>query len=176
MPSPAHQATGRQRRDNSRPSGNSSTRKVEGIRIQGIQERFEYQAPIPARLSIPFPVSTQYVAYAPNNQPIPTVTAAPAKIQPIAFLGCRDPIRPPSTEKTTMNDHGNRERPSRPSPAESARSSALIMSKSENAASPHASRPHRNSSPKSSAVVDVVMVWLLPARVRLLPRWPPGVS
>src|SRR5215213_11390734 len=96
MPSAAHQATGRQRRDSRRPSGKSSSRKVVGTRIQGIHERSAYQAAVLPSSSGPAPLLIQYSAYEPAKDPRPAATAAPRKSQPIALSGWREAIRPPT--------------------------------------------------------------------------------
>jgi hypothetical protein len=58
-PSAAHQATGRQRGEGSRPSGNNSNKKLVGTNTRSVHDHDENHAAVSPRAPIPNPLASQ---------------------------------------------------------------------------------------------------------------------
>src|SRR5215218_2531044 len=86
-PIAAHQATGRQRGEGSRPSGKNKSRKLVGTYTRSVHDHEENHAAVSARLLGPVPLSSQYSAYPPARLLMPTIKPVPQKIQPMALRG-----------------------------------------------------------------------------------------
>src|ERR671914_2661518 len=100
-PSAAHQATGRQRGEGSRPSGNNKSRKVVGTYTRSVHDHEENHAAVSPRAPIPNPPASRNSAYSPAKELRPIVTPTPQKSQPMALRGWREAAMAPTTEKAS---------------------------------------------------------------------------
>src|SRR5215211_2015116 len=100
-PSTAHQATGLQRGEGSRPSGNSSNKKLVGTYTRSVHDHEENHAAVSTRTPLPKPLASQNSAKSPVKELKPIVTPTPPKIQPIALRGWREAMMAPTTEKAS---------------------------------------------------------------------------
>src|SRR5215211_9097006 len=101
-PSAAHQATGRQRGEGSRPSGNSSNKKLVGTYTRMLHDHEANHAAVSARLPGAESPERRYSAYPPARLLMPITRPTPQKIQPIAPIalrGWREAMIAPTTEK-----------------------------------------------------------------------------
>src|SRR5215218_8052463 len=98
-PSTAHQATGRQRGEGSRPSGNSSNKKVVGTYTRSVHDHEENHAAVSPRTPLPKPLASQNAAYSREKELRPIVTPTPPKIQPMALRGWFEVNNTATTEK-----------------------------------------------------------------------------
>jgi hypothetical protein len=92
------QASGRQRREGSLPSGNNNTRKMMEIGNEFCASMASHAAKAPpgrGRLS----EASATFAYCPKKVSIPPSTPVARKIQPITLPGRREEIRAPSVAK-----------------------------------------------------------------------------
>src|SRR5215212_4330164 len=99
IPSPAHQATGRQRGDGSLPSGNNKSRKVVGIKIRIVHHQEPNHAAVSPRLLGPKSLALQDSAYPLAKMPRPTSRPMVEKIQPMGLLGRWEATMAPTTAK-----------------------------------------------------------------------------
>src|SRR5215211_1766366 len=98
-PIAAHQATGRQRGEGNRPSGNNKSRKVVGTYTWRVHDHEANHAAVSTRLPGVEPPARRYSAYPPVRLLRPTASPMLQKIQPIALRGWREAMMAPTTEK-----------------------------------------------------------------------------
>src|ERR671910_141761 len=98
-PSTAHQATGRQRGEGSRPLGNNKSRKLVGTYTRMVHDHEANHAAVSARLPGAEPPERRYSAYPPARLLMPITRPTPQKSQPMALRGWREAMMVPTTEK-----------------------------------------------------------------------------
>jgi hypothetical protein len=98
-PIAAHQATGRQRDEGSRPSGNNSNKKLVGTYTRMLHDHEANHAAVWARLPGAGSPERRYSAYPPARLLMPITRPTPQKIQPMALRGWREAMMAPTTEK-----------------------------------------------------------------------------
>src|SRR5829696_8507906 len=98
-PSTAHKATGRQRGEGSRPSGNNKSRKLVGRYTRMVHDQEANHAAVSGRLPGAEAPERRNSAYPPARLLIAITKPTPQKIQPMALRGWREAMMAPTTEK-----------------------------------------------------------------------------